>query len=279
MEQNLLVPVLKQVYKGLKLIMHQVLLGVSWIKKNSFFLFLMILSHTGYSYTSERVQQIKQKRYAAGVVSITRDHDYFRKHHAALYWNISPYYLSQLTDASCSLASATMVINALRVPQMVYANQKLATSDSLQKVSSSWASEVRQGGKGVTLDQLGVFLKSALKKYHLNPVELEVIHATHSKEFATRFHKALLESEKTGTSFVIVNFDQKYMSGTKSIGHFSPVGAFDEHTKRILLMDPDREFFEPYWVPEQVLVTSMTTEDRDAQKRRGFILVKWSFKY
>ena len=39
-------------------------------------------------------------------------------------------------------------------------------------------------------------------------------------------------------------------------------------------MDPDREFFEPYWVPEDRLLNSMATEDSDAQQNRGFVIIQ-----
>lgn len=222
--------------------------------------------------SNDKIQQ--QSRYVPGVVSIIQDHRYMRTHDAPVYWSISPYYLPQLTDASCSLASATMVINALRIPQMQYANQKLATSNSVvHSTNDSWANDVKQGGMGVTLDQLGSFLTQAMKTYRILPTNLEVIHATEVKEFATKFHQALLEGEKTGRTFIIVNFDQKFISGTESIGHFAPVGAYDVNTQRVLIMDPDRELFEPYWVPEHRLLKSMETQDSDAHKSRGFIVV------
>jgi hypothetical protein len=60
----------------------------------------------------------------SGVVSIIHSHEYLRENSAKTYWKISPYYLSQPTDSSCSVAAATMVLNAARSPQMLYANQK-----------------------------------------------------------------------------------------------------------------------------------------------------------
>ncbi len=217
----------------------------------------------------------KQSHYVPGVVSIIQDHGYIRTHDAPTYWEISPYYLPQPTDASCSLASATMVINALRIHQMQYANQKLATTDSVvHSFNSAWANDVKQGGDGVSLDQFGSFLKQAMKAYHILPIELEVIHATRAKDIATKFHQSLLEGEKTGRTFVIVNFDQKFISGTERVGHFAPVGAYDVNTKRVLIMDPDREFFEPYWVSEHLLLNSMETMGSDGRKTRGFIIVK-----
>lgn len=217
----------------------------------------------------------KPSRYVPGVVSIIQDHGYIRTHNAPTYWEISPYYLPQLTDASCSLASAIMVINALRIPQMQYANQKLATTNNVvHSINNEWANDIKQGGDGVNLDQFGSFLKQTMKAYHIQPIKLEVIHATRVKDIATKFHQALLEGEKTGRTFVIVNFDQKFISGTESVGHFAPVGAYDVNTKRVLIMDPDRELFEPYWVPEHRLLNSMETKDSHMRKNRGFIIVK-----
>ena len=114
-----------------------------------------------------------------------------------------------------------------------------------------------------------------MKAYNLPPTRLEVIHATRAKDIAIKFHQALLKGEKTGRTFVIVNFDQKFISGTLSVGHFAPVGAYDVSTKRVLIMDPDRELFEPYWVPESLLLKSMETRDFDERKNRGFIIVNF----
>ncbi len=216
----------------------------------------------------------KQSRYVPGVVSIIQDHSYIRTHDAPIYWKISPYYLPQPTDASCSLASATMVVNALRIPQIQYANQKLATTNSVvHSTQNAWKNDVKQGGDGVTLDQFGSFLSQAMKAYNILPIRLEVIHATSVKDIVTKFHQALLEGEKTGRTFNIVNFDQKFISGTESVGQFAPVGAYDANTKRVLIMDPDRELFEPYWVSEHRLMNGMETGDSDAHKNRGFVIV------
>ena len=38
-------------------------------------------------------------------------------------------------------------------------------------------------------------------------------------------------------------------------------------------MDPFRELFEPYWVPEHQLLQGMQTVDLTAHKNRGFVIV------
>lgn len=238
-------------------------------------LFACFFLNTSYSYNTITISDnIKQPRYAKGIVSIIQDHSYLRKHKAPFYWKISPYYLPQLTDSSCSIATATMVINALRIPQMRYANQKLATSASVESINNAWANDVKQGGRGVTLDQLGAFLTQALKTYNIDPVKVEVIHATSVKDIATKFHQALIAAETTGRISIIINFEQQFISGTEKVGHFAPVGAYDITTKRLLIMDPDREFFEPYWVSEHQILNSMATEDSETHRNRGFIIVK-----
>jgi hypothetical protein len=167
-----------------------------------------------------------------------------------------------------------MLINALRIPQMQHANQKLATTNSVvHSTNDAWKNAVKQGGNGVTLDQFGLFLTQAMKAYHILPTNIEVIHATGVKDIATKFHQALLDGEKTGRTYIIVNFDLKFISRTESAGHFAPVGAYDANTKRVLIMDPEREFFEPYWVPEHRLLNSMETKDPDAHIHRGFVVV------
>ena len=213
-------------------------------------------------------------RYAPGVVSIINDHTYLQTHDAPIYWKISPYYLSQPTDASCSVTSAAMLMNALHINQMQHANQKLFTINSiLHSTNNGWKNDVKQGGNGVTLDQFGVFLRQAMNAHRFLPTKIEVIHATGAKDVATKFHQALLKGERMGRTFIVVNFDQKFISGTESIGHFAPIGAYDAKTKRVLVMDPDRELFEPYWVDESRLLSSMETEDTDAHKHRGFVVV------
>jgi hypothetical protein len=218
----------------------------------------------------------KQPRYAPGVVSIIQEHAYIQKHEAPIYWKISPYYLPQLTDASCSLTAATMVINALRIPQMQYAYQKLATDNSVVHCINTdvWDDSVKQGGDGISLDQFGSYFKLATEAYHIEPLTLEVLHATNATDVAMKFHQALVEGEHTGRTFIIVNFDQKFISGTESVGHFAPIGAYDATTKRVLIMDPDRELFEPYWIPEDLLFKSMATKDSSGLVYRGFIVIR-----
>lgn len=223
---------------------------------------------------------VERPRYAAGVTSIIRSHHYIQQNKALLYWHISPYYLSQLTDSSCSLASATMMINAIKSQKKLTANDELVTQDELlNKVNNNeWRIGVKQGGNGVTLDELKKFMEKTLQAYGIKGATVEAIHLKeHSKQDELALKQILVESERTAKTLVIANFNQKFFTGGVSVGHFSPIGAYDPSTKRALIMDTDRQFYEPYWVPEKLLFDSMSTPDPDSGHHRGYLVIRLHF--
>jgi hypothetical protein len=220
---------------------------------------------------------IPERRYAPQVESIVSSHEYFREHAAPMYWKISPYYLAQRNDSSCSLATATMVVNAVfGGNQRIHRGQSLATQNHvLERVHNSyWRKSVLPNGNGITLDDLAHYLPDAFKAYGIHNDVIQIVHVTNqTNETARVLHNALLEGERTGLTFIIANFDQKYFTGTDSVGHFAPIGAYDAEKKRVLVMDPDRAWVEPYWVPEQLLLASMNTLDNDSKQYRGYLRV------
>jgi hypothetical protein len=40
--------------------------------------------------------------------------------------------------------------------------------------------------------------------------------------------------------------------------HISPIGAYDKTNERVLVMDVDREWYEPYWVSDERLLLAMS---------------------
>jgi hypothetical protein len=223
-----------------------------------------------------QVRQTAKSRYASGVESILTSHDYFQANRSPLYWRVSPYYLSQLTDSSCSLASATMIVNAARSHQQSMTHQALASQDELLKQvnDQQWREAVKQGGDGVALSQLKIYLEKALTAYGIKNFSVTVKQmSANLKENEASLHQTLLESESTGKTFIIANFNQRFFTDFENVGHFSPIGAYDHATRRVLIMDPDRKLYEPYWVPEQLLLKSMSTVDTDGGHFRGYLIV------
>lgn len=145
---------------------------------------------------------------------------------------------------------------------------------------SFWIKRVRQGGDGVTLDQLSILMAKSLEAYGVHNFTIEVVHLKNvSKKNESILHQALVQNEKTGKTFMMANFNQKFFTGSVSIGHFAPIGAYDSQTKQVLIMDPDRRFYEPYWVSEKLFLESMATVDDEAGNYRGYLLVKLKQNY
>ena len=54
----------------------------------------------------------------------------------------------------------------------------------------------------------------------------------------------------------------------------APIAAYDAKMHRVLVMDPDREWYEPYWVSDQRLLEAMATIDPETSKPRGYVKIR-----
>jgi len=95
------------------------------LRNSTFWFFLVTSIFTSFARAETNLQETHADtpKYVPGVESIAHAHQYIQKNEALLYWQISPYYLPQLTDSSCSLASATMIVNAARNSENLTVNQ------------------------------------------------------------------------------------------------------------------------------------------------------------
>ena len=76
-------------------------------------------------------------------------------------------------------------------------------------------------------------------------------------------------------SFVVANFLQNELTGDPegAVGHVAPVAAFDAKAGRVLVLDTDRDYYEPYWVSEAAFIRSMNTVDKASGKTRGLLWI------
>lgn len=235
--------------------------------KTLFFTITILLPPLSFALTAK-----PQAKYVPQVTPILASHQYFRSHPAASFWKLMPYYVTQNTDSACSLATAVMIVNAAQAGS----NHTLATQTELIKRvhDKAWAQGVKENGMGASLDQLKVYLKEALHAYGIRHFTITLVHTSNrSPKTALALHRALQQANN-GHSFMIANFQHKLFTGAESVGHFSPIGAYDEGKKRVLIMDPYRKLYEPYWVPEDLLLKAMVTRDKEADKYRGYLIVQ-----
>jgi hypothetical protein len=87
--------------------------------------------------------------------------------------------------------------------------------------------------------------------------------------------KRLADNEESDQDFLIANFLQSSLTGDPegSVGHFAPVAAYDARLGRVLILDPDRQWYEPYWVSDQTLLAGMATKDPQAKRARGYLWI------
>ncbi|MEO8179345.1 MAG: phytochelatin synthase family protein [Deltaproteobacteria bacterium] len=220
-----------------------------------------------------------QPKYAAHATPLTRDHDYFTRAPAVDFWALAPYYVGQQDDVSCSLASLTMLVNAARRGSAPRSEEPLVSQPRLlERVASDvWTHGLAPGGPGVTLEELAVLARQSLEVYGMKPQRVEVTHVAEVTPAALeRLRDVLRANESSGSDWLLFNFLARTYLGTGEAGdygHIAPVGAYDAERQRVLVLDPDRQWYEPYWLADDVALAGMATRDPDSGQPRGYVYV------
>merc|ERR1712048_55132 len=88
----------------------------------------------------------------------------------------------------------------------------------------------------------------------------DVVYA--NKSSASAFREALKHAFSSHPFHVVaVNFARHLVGQAPAIGHHSPVGAYDEQTDQVLVMDVARYKYPPVWHPLERLFRAMVVED------------------
>lgn len=210
-------------------------------------------------------------KYASSTVPLSRDHAYFQNpnHPAPDYWALAPFYLPQLNEYDCSVASVAAVVNALtRANRPLRETDRNVTKASLlQGVQvAQWAQRMQKGGVngqvGLTLEQLALVLSEALRQNGIAAPTIEQMQVTSDDQpTGERWHRSLAANETSADDMILIHFTQDTLTGAKGgpYPHISPIAAYDAGTGRALVLDVDREYYEPYWVDAALIVKAMAT--------------------
>jgi hypothetical protein len=216
-------------------------------------------------------------KYGPAATRLSQSHQYISQHPAPDFWALMPYYTAQQNGASCSIASVTMLVNGARSNQNLMADTELATQNSVLKKTAdeSWSKATSEKvGGGVSLDELGVLTVKALKSYGFTDAYAEVVHTNNTSQATlAKLRLDLTQNEKSAKDFILINFIQGVYTGDAEVGHIAPIAAYDTVSRRVLVLDPDREWYEPYWVSEETLLRGMATTDKTSVKSRGYVRV------
>lgn len=215
--------------------------------------------------------------YGTKAIPLSTKPEFVQKNTALKFWSLFPHYLPQWNGESCSVASVLMILNAAKRLYEPCSIQLISRSHVLRrKAFKQWRAQVKRGGDGVVLDELASYLKSAIESFGLNISELAVKRAfVSTKQNYSDFLTDLQRTHLEPNSFLILNYDQGFLMETgRSFGHFAPVAAFDSKQNQVLVFDPDRSWYEPYWVEVKHLYDSMSFIDSESKKSRGYIFLK-----
>jgi hypothetical protein len=180
------------------------------------------------------------------------------------FWSLSAQYLTQQSSNFCGVASGVMVLNALQVsaPQddalaaAVFTQENFFNACARRVLSPTLM-------PGMTIDQLVDLLQC-------HPAAAHAVHA--SDTTLAEFRAVAAKNLATPGDFLIVNYDRAGV-GQESMGHISPLGAFDAKADKFLLLDVARYKYPPVWVDAAALFAAMSTNDFVSGKTRGYVTV------
>lgn len=211
--------------------------------------------------------------------------DYFRNNRAPDYWTLAPYYVPQVTERGCSAANLSMVLNAARVGMQLTAGDRLVTFQSLLEkyVDENYRKAVLGKtlfpGTNFSNQNLTRLLNEAARKLNVPNArpraEFFGIDQADRAEGRRRLREALERNEKSADDYILFSFVQGTVTGDPEGGaHVATVGAYDAKKNLVLVMDPDREWYEPYWTPLDKLFDAVADPKSDSRKEAGWIYFK-----
>ncbi len=220
-----------------------------------------------------------QPKYGSQAVRLFHAREYLQTHEAPDFWALMPYYVHQFNERACSVASATMVVNALRSQVELTTADELITQEKLLKqvCNPRWANDVGPNGESVTIEELGEYVQESMKLFGPRKYDVQAVRVdSQDKGLRERVRQMLIENERSDDDFVMVVFWQAAFTEDPEgeTGHIAPLAAYDAAHERALVFDPDRKWYEPYWVPLDTLVAGMARTDPDTGKSRGYIWVR-----
>ncbi|MDD5628023.1 MAG: phytochelatin synthase family protein, partial [Elusimicrobia bacterium] len=176
---------------------------------------------------------------------------------------LNSFYVPQSDAYSCGAASVSMALNALLNADRPRSDQErnITQEELLDKVKGDWQALLSPPGlagrHGLTLTQLAAFMRAGFKAYSRDKFAV-----TLGEAGLKAFRRALVENEKDADDLILVHFAQDDLTLAEGgpYPHISPIGAYDAARKRVLIFDVDRQWYEPYWVPDEALLKAMARE-------------------
>jgi hypothetical protein len=217
-------------------------------------------------------------RHSPDLIPLRMDHGYLRGAPGSAYWSVAPHLIQQATDSSCSLATAVMLLNAMRGREGHLRSAGPVSEDSLlaKLGDEDWRAAVAQDGNGLSLTEFATAIERALLAYECHGSwTVSIVPVTDGDAVIDGLRAGLIEMENDGSGFAAANFhlDLFYGDGV-DVGHFSPIGAYDAARDLVLMLDVYKKDYEPVWAPLPRLAKAMATLSRKTGEPRGYALLQ-----
>jgi hypothetical protein len=217
-------------------------------------------------------------RHSPELIPLRTDHGYLRSAPDSAYWSIAPHLIQQGTDSSCSLATAVMLINAVRGRDgHLGTGEPVSEASLLGKLGdAAWQAAVAQGGSGLSLTEFAAAMERALLCCECAGAwSVTIAPMTDAGAAIADLRAALIAMESGNAGFAAANFhlDRFYGDGV-DVGHFSPIGAYDPARDLVLVLDVYQKDYEPVWAPLPHLARAMAAPTDKTGEPRGYAVVK-----
>jgi hypothetical protein len=192
-------------------------------------------------------------------VPMTARTEHLRTSPAPDYWKLSAFYVPQFTSSACSVASVVMAVNFARGLPAGAERPIVTQSALLEEVGDeTWMNQGAEGGAGVTFAEFVSVMKESLDSYGIEDYAIEVIRPRDASAASlAEVRRALAANEASDHDLILMYFNQGVLTGDWDGPHISPIGAYDQGAREVLIMDVDREWYIPYWSPDAKLLDAM----------------------
>lgn len=206
--------------------------------------------------------------------TLIQNHNYFQLSGAPDFWSLISFYIKQ-PPQTCQATSVAMVLNAI---QAINTSVRDSTSENYSPEGlvkdlgkNGWNIAKNKTVECPPLPRFSEIINFALKKYGFTGYSAKT-YLSDSKDFDQTARDLLVKNESSPSDFIITNFLQSdFTNDPDGSGHVSPVGAYDQKSKKVLILDVDRTYYEPYWVDESMYLKAMHTKNPNESTYRGFV--------
>ena len=193
------------------------------------------------------------------------------------FFHLMQQFRTQDEPAYCGISTLVMVLNALRVdPGKVWKGVWKWWAESMFDCCVS-LEEAKQSG--ITLDEFVCLARcqgvavSAVRPPPVGDMEVVQTGSTNSVDAFRETVKSVTGGN--GSAVLIISYSRKMLGQTGS-GHFSPIGAYDSASDRVLILDVARFKYPAHWVDLNLVYESLRALDSSTGKPRGWAVMSTS---